>query len=65
MTDQQNGHTFWVAPRPSDMAVYHLDKHCRRLKEDPKERNHRYVEWHDLEPCDWCNPDKNSPFEDS
>ena len=63
MSDQQNPHTFWVAPRPSTMEVYHVESDCGRLKGDPREKDHAYVEWHELDLCKWCDPDRETPYE--
>lgn len=60
---QTNDHTFWVAPHPASMSVFHVDKECRRLKGEPRAKDHNYVEWHDLEICSWCDPNKESPYE--
>ena len=44
-------------------SVYHVDENCRRLKKEPREATENEIEYHDLELCSWCDPDKNSPFE--
>ena len=63
MSDQQNPHSFWVAPRAADMRVFHHDKDCGRLKREPRKKPHTFIEWHELEPCSWCDPDRESPYE--
>jgi len=35
-------------------AVYHTDKNCKRIKSQTKEVTERYISWHDLDMCEWC-----------
>lgn len=33
---------------------WHADDNCIRLTNDPHPRDERYIEFHELEPCQYC-----------
>jgi len=44
------------ASKSTDKIVFHSSKQCERIDDPGRffERDDRYVEWHDLDPCPFC-----------
>lgn len=54
---------YYVAQYPTKRSVYHVKEDCKRIKYDSIEKPKRFVEWHELEICKWCDPSRDSPFD--
>lgn len=47
----------FITARHKHATVYHSTEKCSRIQkpEHTRERSAHYVEWHDLEPCEYCH----------
>jgi len=45
----------------SKLNVYHTDRNCQTLKGVVRPATDSEIEYHDLELCEWCDPDVEDP----
>jgi hypothetical protein len=62
--DSEDG-PFWVTISAGSPSHYHASKGCSRVQRPDKYRNrdHSYVEFHDLDPCPYCHDDLSRPLD--
>jgi hypothetical protein len=51
-----DGQTY-ITARHRHVTVYHATRECSRIEkpEYARERTAHYVEWHGLDPCEYCH----------
>lgn len=56
-TNSTADNSTYITARHRHATVYHSTRECERLRnpEDARDRSEHYVEWHDLDPCEYCH----------
>jgi len=50
-----------VGSKNSKLNVYHTSKDCQTLKGRARVATESEITHHELELCEWCDPDKENP----